>query len=633
MKKTDLELGMGQPITRRDLIHHSALAAVGLALFPDDIAAASDAAAAPRYYPPTRTGLRGSHPGAFESAHALAREGKSFPPPRDLAEEYDLVVVGAGISGLAAARYYQQRFGQNSRILLLENHDDFGGHAKRNEFHQGGAMRLALGGTHNLEHWQFSEVSQAMMRDLGINVNEMLSRQEFGYGQDGRNGPAVWFDRETYGQSKLVTKFSLTGAASTASVGRFDELPLSDAARGQLERFYSLRVNRLEGRTEEQVEAYLAATPYVDFLREQGGLGDEAIQLFARANHGYWGLETRALSVAEALEAGMPGARLLGYDSDDGDYPVAMFPDGNASVARLQVKMLIPTVAPPGTDANNIAMASFDYDQLDRPGHSVRLRLNSTVINAVNDGPGVAVSYISEGEVLRVKGRHVVMACYHSVIPYLCPDLPEAQKSALKYQVKRPLLLTNVLLRSSEAMARLGITGAYCPGRMHADIFLSRGINTGGYQLGPDDKGPVPLTFWGSISPPPEAVTLTDQVRASRATMLALSFEDYEREVRTVLDELLGPAGFDVSKDVLAITVNRWPHGYTHDYMDLWDPAWQPGQAPHEIARRPHGNIVIANSDAGGDAYTHVAIDQAYRAVQELREPIPGAPPGTPPVA
>jgi spermidine dehydrogenase len=117
--------------------------------------AAGDSGPADRYYPPTLTGLRGSHPGAFEAAHALAREGKSFEAPQDLDENYDLVVVGAGVSGLAAANYYRKKFGGDARILMLENHDDFGGHAKRNEFHQGGVMRLALGGTHNLEHWQF----------------------------------------------------------------------------------------------------------------------------------------------------------------------------------------------------------------------------------------------------------------------------------------------------------------------------------------------------------------------------------------------------------------------------------------------------------------------------------------------
>ena len=217
-----------------------------------------------------------------------------------------------------------------------------------------------------------------------------------------------------------------------------------------------------------------------------------------------------------------------------------------------------------------------------------------------------------------VAATHCVMACYHVVIPHLCPDMPAAQKAAQKYQVKRPLLLTNVLLRSSEAMDQLGVTGVRCPGRMHGRMFMFKGINTGGYRHPMKDTGPVPLTLWGSISPPPHVVHLKDQLRASREKMLALTFEDYEREVRTVLDSMLGPVGFDVQQDVLAITVNRWPHGYSHDYLDLWDPDWPAGEAPHEIARRPFGNITIANSDAGADAYTHVAIDQAWRAVSEL---------------
>ncbi len=100
--------------------------------------------------------------------------------------------------------------------------------------------------------------------------------------------------------------------------------------------------------------------------------------------------------------------------------------------------------------------------------------------------------------------------------------------------------------------------------------------------------------------------------------MLELSFADYEREVRTVLDGMLGPTGFNVNKDILAITVNRWPHGYSHDYLDLRDPTWPEGEAPHLIASKPHGNITIANSDAGADAYTHVAIDEAFRAVNEI---------------
>ena len=618
MKKTDLELGMGRDITRRDFIHDTGLAALGLGL-PLGAFASADPGQAGRYYPPTRTGMRGSHPGAFESAHALAREGKSFPVSTDLDETYDLVVVGGGISGLAAAQYYQKKFGQNARILILENHDDFGGHAKRNEFHQGGQMRLSLGGTHNLEYWQFSDTVNAMMDELGIDIEDMQRHKEFGYGRNGRKGPAVWFDAETYGQNKLLTGVNFSEPDPARLAAWIDEFPLSEEARGQLKRFVAMRSNVLEGMSEADAEAYLHGTPYVDFLREHGGLGDEAIQFFDSANDGGWAVQTRSLSVAECVWQRMPGRQLLGKDqvSKAFDYNPAMFPDGNASLARLQVHALIPNVAP-GTNAGNVALAEFDYDQLDRPENTVRLRLNSTVVNAANTGSGVSVTYINGDKTLRLKARHCVMACYHVIIPHLCPDLPEAQKEAQRYQVKRPLLLTNVLIRSSAAMDKLGIAGARCPGRMHDYVFMFKGINTGGFEHKFADDGPVALTFWGTIAPPAEVVELNDQMRASRAQMLALNFEDYEREVRIVLRDMLGPAGFDVENDVLAITVNRWPHGYARDYLDLWDPDWPEGEAPHLIASRPFGNITMANSDAGANAYTHVAIDEAFRAVQEL---------------
>jgi spermidine dehydrogenase len=618
LKKSDTELGMGRDITRRDLIHDAGVATLGLSL---PLAGLSAGCSGPTgdNYPPTRTGLRGSQPGSFETAHALAREGKSFASPVDLDETWDLVVVGAGISGLAAAYYYRQKFGADARILVLENHDDFGGHARRNEFHQGGQMRLSLGGTHNLEHWQFSDTVNTLMDELGVNVQDMRRNQEFRYGRNGKNGAALWFDAETYGENKLLTGVSLEESDPETMVRLIDEFPVSEAAREQLKRLYSARSNVLEGMTEAQAEAYLRKTSYTDFLREHGGLGDEAIQLYGNTTHGSYGMEVHNLSVAEALDDGLPGFNLLGKDSptQEWSYPVAMFPDGNASVARLLVHKLVPEVAP-GTHAGNIALAQFDYARLDSPGAPVRLRLNSTVINAANTVDGVAVTYINGGKPLRVKSRHCVMACYHVIIPHLCPDLPEEQKAAQKYQVKRPLLLTNVLIRSSEAMDRLGIAGVDCPGRMHGSVFMFKGLNTGGYRHAFADTGPVPLTLWGSISPPAGVTGLKNEMRASRARMLELSFADYEREVRTVLDGLLGPAGFDVQRDILAITVNRWPHGYSHDYLDLWDPEWAEGQAPHLIASRPHGNITMANSDAGADAYTHVAIDEAYRAVREL---------------
>jgi len=625
MKKSDKQLGMGRAITRRDFLHDLSLASLGLTLpagaMGESIVSKPESVSA--YYPPTRTGIRGSHPGAFEAAHALAREGRVFSDPVDLDETYDLVVVGGGISGLAAAYYYRKQFGADSRILILENHDDFGGHAKRNEFHQGGQMRLSWGGTMNLEYPEFSDTVNALLEELGVEIDELLEGYDFEYGNGPKGSPSIFFDAETYGRNELVHGFSIRGGGDHGLEGKIDRFPISEESRESLSAFYARRENIFEGKSEAEVGEILSGISYTNFLVEYGGLTDEAANLFVKTTHGYWGVGADSLSAAECIYAGLPMMHLLGYpevsgsgdDNAGGD--VAMFPDGNASIARLLVHSLIPAVAP-GSDATNIAMARFDYSRLDEATSPVRLRLESTVVNVINSDAGTSVSFINDGQVLRVKSRHTMLACYHAIIPHLCPEMPPEQKEAQKYQVKRPLILTNVLLRDSKAFDKLDISGAYCPGRLHGAVWQVKGVNTAGYQHDWDDAGPVPVMFWGSVAPPDSSLPVKDQHRASQAMLLAMTFEDFEREVRTVLDGMLGPAGFDVQKDILAITVNRWPHGYAYDYLDLWDPEWPEGQAPHEIARRPFGNIAIANADAGADAYTHVAIDEAYRAVKNL---------------
>ena len=625
-KPSDKRLGMQRAITRRDFVQGAAVAAGAAlqagALGSSGLANATAAVSAGAHrmtiadYPPVKTGMRGSHPGAYEIAHALARDGAKFPEPKSTEEHYDLIVVGAGISGLAAAHYYQKRFGADSKILLLENHDDFGGHAKRNEFHQSGEMVLSMGGTHNLEWWSFSKTVNAFMQEHGVDCKAMRKQMEFAYGRDAPNSPAMWFDETTYGVNRLVTNFNLSAKLTTEDI---DKIPISDAGRDSLKRFYDSAPS-LEDWTEAEAEDILSSISYPDFLRQYGGLTEDAVQLFDKEEHGSWGLEMRAISAAEAMWEGYPGAHLFGEDwsEDSFGYPVAMWPDGNASLVRLMVAKLVPQSAPNAT-AENVAMTQFDYSALDRENANVRLRLNSTVIGVDNIDQGVSVTYASsEGELKQVSARHSVLACYHSIIPHLCPAMSDKQKAALKYQVKVPMILTNVLLRNSQALDKLGVDAVSCPGRLHARLFLFKGLHTGGYKRSDTADEAVSLVFWGSVSPPEDAVDIRSQLRGSRQKLLELSFEDFEREVRTVLDGLLGPAGFDVAEDILAITVNRWPHGYAYEYMQLWDPEWESGEAPHEIARQPFGSITIANADAGASAYTHVAIDQAYRAVADL---------------
>ena len=626
MKKKDEKLGMDRDITRRDFIHDVSLASLGLALPAGVAAHAATGSPVPTgaNYPPVRTGMRGSHPGAFEVAHALAREGKSFPAPTDIDESYDLVVAGGGISGLAAAYYYRKRFGPDARILILENHDDFGGHARRNEFHQGGQMRLSWGGTMNLEYPLFSDEVNELLAELGVDIDTLLEGYHFRYGSGPEGKHAMFFDAETFGRDELVQDFSFRAGRETNLDNAIDRFPISEESRESLKKFYARRENVFAGKSDDEVKNLLRSISYTDFLKKYGGLTDEAADLFIRVTHGYAGVGADSLSAAECIGASVPITHLLGSPhlsgsgATDAGGDVAMFPDGNASIARLLVRALIPAVAP-DADASNLALARFDYSRLDEAGAAVRLRLNSTVIDVANHNGGTRITYVNDGRVLRVKAKHSVLACWHAVIPHLCPELPDEQKEAQKYQVKRPLLVTNVLLRDSKAIDKLDLSGAYCPGRLHGAVWVVKGVNTVGYSHDWDDSGSVPIMFWGSIAPPDSTVPIKEQHRASRALLLAMTFHDFEREVRTVLDGMLGPAGFDVQDDILAITVNRWPHGYAYGYLDLWDPEWPSGEAPHEIARQPFGNITIANADAGADAYTQVAIDEARRAVSELR--------------
>lgn len=621
----DRELGMDAPVTRRDFVHGvgmfgaAALAGYGpgaLAATPPVPVLAAD------YYPPARTGLRGSHPGSFEVAHALAMQGKHFAPVTRVADEYDLIVVGGGISGLASAWLYRRVNGPRSRILILDNHDDFGGHAKRNEFSIGGGMRLAWGGSINLEYPGYSRQAAGLLRSLGVDFARLENTRRFQFGGLGLE-QAIYFDREHYGVDRLLVGVGRNlGEQREGLLAILDRMPIAAAGRESLRRFLADGSDRLAPMNAGERTEYLRRTSYAQFVTDRCGLTADALQVLINRPQSLWGVGADVLSVWDGLMSDLPGWHAIGdippqLDPGEEEYRFAMFPDGNASLARLFVRELVPAVAP-GQGMDSIVTAKFNYGELDRSGAPVRIRLNSTAVKACNTGTGVAVDYVQAGRAWQVRGNHCVLACYHHMIPFLCPELPAWQRQAMEYPEKTPLIVSNVLLADGKALAAAGASAYYSPGRMMSQGWIAAGFDIGGFANPWRPEQPMVFQFFSGISRPADGKTMKERFRNARRRMLTMSFADLEREIRTHLAGMLGGHGLDPARDIRALIINRWPHGYAYEYSSLEDPDWAPGQAPHELARRPLGNIAIANSDAMAHAYVDGAIDAAFLAVGAL---------------
>jgi spermidine dehydrogenase len=269
----------------------------------------------------------------------------------------------------------------------------------------------------------------------------------------------------------------------------------------------------------------------------------------------------------------------------------------------------------------SVAMAPVDYGKLDQAGTATRLRLNSTVIRVQHDGAAdqarsVSVIYTRGDRRCRVQGRNVVMACHNNIIRHIVPDLPEAQRTALSYASKVPMQYTNVLLRNRRAWQRLGVRSVLAPNGYHTELELVPPVSLGGYTFARAADEPVVLHMIRNPNRP--GLPRKEQQRLGRADMLATSFAQIELQVREQLARVLGPGGFDPAADILAITVNRWPHGYAYTYDTLGDPDFPDHLKPHVVGRQRFGRISIANADAGAAAFTNEAIDQAERAVHDL---------------
>ena len=316
----------GQPITRRDFLNGVAVGVGGATLAPTWLEALGRAQAgqapeqAPGYYPPALTGMRGSHAGSFEVVHQL-RDARGFTGAvTDSGERYDLVIVGGGLSGLSAAQFFREAVGPSASILILDNHDDFGGHAKRNEFVHDGRMLMLNGGTLNIEGpKQYSDVSMGLLRRLGIDIdrfeqttaNDRAIYQRMGL----RNG--VFFPKEKFGVDRLVVGTPGGGASSSEAWHAFlSKSPLPEAAKKDLVRLQGGdQPDYMPGLSDAQKKQKLMHMSYQDFLLDVAKVHPDAAWFHQTRTNGLFLMNTDAVPALLRLELGLP--RLPGHESSN----------------------------------------------------------------------------------------------------------------------------------------------------------------------------------------------------------------------------------------------------------------------------------------------------------------------------
>jgi len=618
---------MGEGLTRRDFLDGVACAIVAGSAAPG-ITRAQDAQLP---YPPARTGYGGSRPADFSTAHGV-RDGRKYDlRGQQVRERYDVVVIGSGIGGLAAA-HYLQRARPKARILILDNHDDFGGHARRNEFNVGGRFLVGYGGSESMDgpKTRWTSIARACVASLGVDLDrfENAFHTHLYPGLDLSSG--LFFPREVYGVDRLVTGDPVRSLPSDVpshlhnarpAAAFIADCPVDGAQQARLLTLYTDTRDVLAGKSHAEKEHLLSTTSYRDYLQRYFSLDERSLAMFDGRTLDLFASKSAAVPALFAWGCEYPGFQGLGLRMPkagilEGDPYIYHFPDGNASLARLFVRKLIPGVAA-GSSMEDIVSARFDYSRLDLPGDAVRLRLSSTVVALANDATGVDVLYAQGEKLTRVHADHAVYAGYSAMLPYICPDLGAAQRKAVSDQVKAPLVYVNVAIRNWRPWVNRGIHYVNNPAGFYSNLKLDYPVSLGDYRFPTRPEEPMILHLVHVPWPEGPIKDLRSTWRAGRALVYARRFEEFESHARDELTRILGPGGFDADRDIAAITVNRWGHGYAYEANSLYDES-SVAERETNVSAAPLGRIHFAGTDAAWAAYAHKAMDSAQRAVAEI---------------
>ncbi len=509
----DERLGMFRNIARRDFLKGTALALAA----PSWARGQSPSPSIPP------SGFQGQNEASASRGHRVRDDVFRELPKHvvDTGEAYDLIVVGAGLAGLAAAHVYKKERGGNARILLLENNDDFGGHARRNTFKWNDTTLIVNGGTYDLEAPEKSPPeAKEILDDLGIEPARLIGFRDPDYRERFGLASTCFFDPDVF--PGVRKKQFVSGFHDIAWDQFFAKTPLSESERAELMTLYTTRKNYLAD--EADPEQAMASMTWESYIRDKMGLGDAAVLMSNIYATDLAGLGCDALPAANGYEVG-PGFFGVG---GDGFYdhegmlrysyePVHRFPDGNRSIARQLVKKIIPDAITGEDSMEGVFNGDIRYDRLDTADGDVRLRLRSTVVRVehLDGGSRVVVHYATpDGEIRAVTSKHVVMAAWGMVAKHIIPELSENQRDALEGYGYCSALYINVLLEQWEPIAKAGAFEMFTPGRYQTLMHVLDPLHVGAYQPVHRPDQPTVLTMFRYLRKP--GLPIDEQLELNR---------------------------------------------------------------------------------------------------------------------
>jgi spermidine dehydrogenase len=624
-------------ISRRDFVN-GALVGVGAALLKSAAPASAAGSKPVGVFTDAWTGYggvgdyaqsNGNIASVRDAAH-LIRDGlieSMLEDAEDLGEEFDMVIIGGGFSGIGAAYQFHKEFGSSKRCLILENHPVFGGEAKQNEFEVDGYRVFGPQGSNDfgVPDKNSDSLIADIYRDTGIpfefdfvpqdpTKTEVVSPVENYYG--------MFWEEGIYDTGYYLGEDAETPWVVNPRSDNLARLPWDDAFKEELNRAFADNEIYYEG---DDLDRWLDSMTYKELLEDVMGFSPKVTEYFDPIiANSMGGVGADVYSAFSAKELEMPGTQARYDASPDGTPGALSFPGGNTAIFRHIIKYLMPDSIKGGNSFEEILYNPIDFESLDRSDNPLSIRQNATVVDVRHDGAAenadrVNVAYYQDGKIKKARAKTVVVSVGGWVARKIVSDLPDQITEAYSQFYHSPILVVNVALRNWRFLDKLGISSARWFKGFGTCFSIRRPMETGKHTQPYDPDKPMVMTFYVPFNNPGHS--LEQQGALGRAEMLSKSYSDYENEIVGQLSSMFSDYGFDAEEDIAGIVLNRWGHAYISP---------QPGfhfgkdgeEAPKEIVKKGYGRIYFGHSELSGYMSHTRALNEGSRAAKSAFEKI-----------